>query len=144
MLRALFAGERGGVDHGRRAAMTGSGNGKPPSLDDLGARVRAARGAAERGSGRRPAGNGPPPGLAGMAMRAGIEVVAGVAVGAAAGYGLDLWLGASPWLLILGFALGSAAGMLNAWRAISNAGMALGYRPGDAGSGPSGDGRDGG
>ena len=32
-----------------------------------------------------------PQSLVGLAMRAGVELVAGVAVGAGVGYGLDLW-----------------------------------------------------
>ncbi len=66
--------------------------------------------------------------MLGLAMRTGVELVAGVGVGALVGYGLDRWLDTSPWLLILCFMLGAAAGMLNAFRAISGVGMALGYR----------------
>ncbi len=61
-------------------------------------------------------------------MRAGVELVAGVGVGTAAGYGLDKWLDTSPWLMIVFFLVGAAAGMLNAYRAVSGIGMALGYR----------------
>ena len=68
-----------------------------------------------------------PPSLAGVAARAGVELVAGVAVGAGMGYGLDVWLGSSPWMLIVCFILGSAAGMMNVYRAVNGMGMALGY-----------------
>ena len=99
-----------------------------PPLGDLEARVRAARDAQrQEPTGRRAAGSAPP-GLVGLAMRTGVELVAGVGVGALVGYGLDRWLGTSPWLLILCFVLGAAAGMLNAYRAVSGFGMALGYR----------------
>ncbi len=64
-------------------------------------------------------------------MRAGVELVAGVAVGVAAGYGLDSWLDTFPVMLILCFVLGAAAGMLNVYRAVTGLGMALGYRQTD-------------
>jgi ATP synthase protein I len=102
----------------------------PPSLDDLDARLRAARDGAERKSGKRAPESASSSPLVGMAMRAGVELVAGVGVGTAAGYGLDKWLDTSPWLLIVFFLLGAAAGMLNAYRAVSGLGMALGYRRG--------------
>jgi ATP synthase protein I len=102
----------------------------PPSLDDLDARLRAARDGAERKSGKRAPESASSSPLVGMAMRAGVELVAGVGVGTAAGYGLDKWLDTSPGLLIVFFLLGAAAGMLNAYRAVSGLGMALGYRRG--------------
>jgi ATP synthase protein I len=64
------------------------------------------------------------------AYRIGIELIVAVAVGAAIGYGLDSWLGTAPWLLILFFFLGVAAGFLNVYKAA---------RKMDSG-GPSGDG----
>ena len=51
------------------------------------------------------------------AYRIGIELVVAVAVGSAIGYGLDSWLRTSPWLLILFFFLGVAAGFLNVYKA---------------------------
>jgi ATP synthase protein I len=33
-----------------------------------------------------------------------------------AGWALDRWLGTAPLLIVVGFVLGAAAGMLNAWR----------------------------
>ena len=65
-----------------------------------------------------------------MAMRAGVELVAGVGVGTAVGYGLDKWLDTTPWLMVVFFFVGATAGMLNAYRAISGLGMALGYQRG--------------
>ena len=101
----------------------------PASLDDLDARLRAARDGAERKSANRAPDSASSP-LVGMAMRAGVELVAGVGVGTAAGYGLDKWLDTSPWMLIVFFLVGAAAGMLNAYRAVSGLGMALGYQRG--------------
>ena len=69
-------------------------------------------------------------------MRAGVELVAGVAVGVAVGYGLDQWLETFPVFLILCFVLGAAAGMLNVYRSISGLGMAVGYRPSPGSEGP--------
>ncbi len=65
------------------------------------------------------------PGL-GMALRIGIEMVAGVGVGVAIGYGLDRWLGTAPVLVIVFFFLGAGAGALNTWRAIAAAGLGPG------------------
>src|SRR3954468_9647228 len=53
----------------------------------------------------------------GLAMRVSTEFVAGLAVGAAVGYGADRLLGTSPWGFILFFLLGFAASVLNACRA---------------------------
>jgi ATP synthase protein I len=43
-------------------------------------------------------------------------MVGAVLVGAAIGYGLDNMLGSKPWLLLLFFVLGFAAGVLNVMR----------------------------
>lgn len=45
------------------------------------------------------------------------ELVGGVVVGAGIGWGLDHWLGTSPWGLIVFVLLGFAAGILNLMRA---------------------------
>jgi ATP synthase protein I len=45
------------------------------------------------------------------------ELVGGVVVGAGIGWGLDRWLGTSPWGLIVFVLLGFAAGVLNLMRA---------------------------
>ncbi|MGE0651554.1 MAG: AtpZ/AtpI family protein [Alphaproteobacteria bacterium] len=69
----------------------------------------------------------------GVVLRVGIELVGTLAVGVAIGWGLDRWLGTGPWLLVVFFFLGAAAGVLNVYRAVSNIGLAPGYRPdGDA------------
>lgn len=46
-------------------------------------------------------------------LRASTELIGGIVVGSAIGWYLDRWLGTRPWLFILLFLLGSAAGMLN-------------------------------
>jgi ATP synthase protein I len=50
-------------------------------------------------------------------MRMAAELVAAVIVGGAIGYGLDRWLGSTPWLFLLFFVLGFVAGVLNVVRA---------------------------
>ena len=50
-------------------------------------------------------------------MRMAAELVAAVIVGGAIGIGLDKWLGTWPWLFLLFFRLGFAAGVLNVVRA---------------------------
>jgi ATP synthase protein I len=50
-------------------------------------------------------------------LRMAAELVAAVIVGGAIGYGLDRWLGSTPWLFLLFFVLGFAAGVLNVVRA---------------------------
>ena len=44
---------------------------------------------------------------------------------------LDRWLGTTPFLLIVFFFLGAAAGMLNVYRTATRQGMAVGYSKGD-------------
>jgi ATP synthase protein I len=50
---------------------------------------------------------------AGRGMRAAAEMIGGVVAGGGIGWFLDSILGTKPWLFILFFLLGSAAGMLN-------------------------------
>ena len=50
-------------------------------------------------------------------MRMAAELVAAVIVGGLIGYGLDSWLGSKPWLFLVFFFLGFAAGVLNVLRA---------------------------
>ena len=93
---------------------------KPPSLDELDAKLREARQRLAGGTGQenRPGGQGGPMTGIGLAFRFGIELVAGIAVGAGIGYALDRWLGTGPWLMVVFFFLGSAAGILNVYRAM--------------------------
>ena len=50
-------------------------------------------------------------------MRMAAELVGAVIAGGAIGWGLDRWLGSTPWLFLLFFVLGFAAGVLNVVRA---------------------------
>ena len=58
------------------------------------------------------------PDSAGMAagLRIVVELVAAIAVGTAAGWLLDGWLGTRPVLLVVFVLLGATAGMLNVYR----------------------------
>ena len=53
----------------------------------------------------------------GSAFKLGTELVAAVAVGTIIGFILDTLFDTKPWLIIIFFFLGSAAGMLNVVRA---------------------------
>ena len=52
----------------------------------------------------------------GSAFKLGSELVSAVAVGTIIGFILDSWFDTKPWLMIIFFFLGSAAGMLNVIR----------------------------
>ena len=102
---------------GREAA----GGAASADLEALGGRIEAAR---DRRRGRRGRGraasqdaggeNEPTPASAGL--RVGVDLVAGIAVGTGIGIVLDRWLGTSPWLLLVFFCLGCAAGFVNVMR----------------------------
>jgi ATP synthase protein I len=107
---------------------------KPPSLDDLGERLRTAR--EHRGPHRqRESGMaGGPGGMAGLgwALRIGVEMVSALAVGVGIGLLLDWWLGTGPWFLVVFFLLGAGAAILNVYRAAMGYGLGVGYRkPGE-------------
>ncbi len=52
----------------------------------------------------------------GIAFKLGTELVAAVAVGTIIGFILDNWFDTKPWLIIIFFFIGAAAGMLNVIR----------------------------
>ena len=107
-------------------AMTDDNN--PPKQDDFDARLRRAR---EGGEPSRTKGDDAPSTSAqgfGLAFRIGTEMVAALAVSVFIGYLLDLWLGTKPWLMVVFFFLGSAAGILNVYRASQGIGLAPGYK----------------
>ncbi len=49
----------------------------------------------------------------------GIEMAAAVLIGTLTGYWADKWLGTQPWMLIIGFMFGAAAGFRNLFRFIA-------------------------
>ena len=52
----------------------------------------------------------------GSAFKLGTELVSAVLVGTIIGFILDTWFDTKPWLIIIFFFLGAAAGMLNVIR----------------------------
>ena len=58
----------------------------------------------------------------GKAYRMGIELVLAVAIGGAIGWYLDKWLETFPWLFVLFFFLGVAAGFRNVYKAAQKMG----------------------
>lgn len=93
----------------------------PPSLKDLEARLSSLRGRTgqEKDGGKQGADGGEPqapPSAMGLAVRVGVELAAGLLVGGGVGWLLDDWLGTRPFLLLVFFVLGAAAGMLNVFR----------------------------
>lgn len=106
-------------------------DGKPGSLtSDLAARIQRARGVPEAelsSAGRSSARD-----LTGLsrALRLGSEFVAAILVGAGIGFLVDLWLGTSPWILLVMLMIGFAAGVLNITRSVSEMNKAAPPPPG--------------
>ncbi len=65
----------------------------------------------------------------GFAVRIGTELVAALVIGVGFGILLDNWLGTKPWLMLLFFLLGAAAGIFNVYRVVQDQGGAIGYKP---------------
>lgn len=99
------------------------------SLNDLDARLKRMR-AETRPPERSGAAGEPTTGL-GMAFMVASHLVAGLGVGAGIGYMLDQWMGTSPFMLIVFFFLGAAAGGMNMYRTVKGYGMSVGFRPAD-------------
>jgi ATP synthase protein I len=87
----------------------------PPPLDELDRRLAEARERRDR-RGRRLAGLAAERKGYGLAVRLAIELASTLAVGVLLGWAMDDWLGTRPWLLVVGFFLGAAAGALNVYR----------------------------
>ncbi len=92
---------------------------------DLSARIREFESRQEEDS--RPNRAKLPTGGMALAGRVTTELVAGVVVGAFIGWALDSWLGTTPAFMVVFFFIGSAAGMMNVWRALTGRGMAAGF-----------------
>ncbi len=52
----------------------------------------------------------------GAGFRIAVEFLSALVVGTVVGYGLDSWLGTRPWLMIVFFFIGAAAGFVNVIR----------------------------
>jgi len=90
----------------------GAPDDRPADLEDLDARIKAARKAREPKRSRQ----GDKFTAAGMAWRMTVELVVGGLVGAAMGWGLDELLGTRPAFLIVFILLGFAAGIRTVMR----------------------------
>ena len=53
----------------------------------------------------------------GVACRLGTEMTVATLLGAGMGYGVDHYFGTRPWGIVVGVVFGSAAGILNVYRA---------------------------
>lgn len=126
MLPAL-SGAKPGSEEGVSAHPAMTEDQKPSPLRDLTARLRQARAAADSSAGRARNRGGATSGL-GFGLRIGVELVASLIIGVAIGYFLDRWLGTTPWLMLLFFILGAAAGFMGVYRAAAGLGQTVGYR----------------
>ena len=88
----------------------------PPPKKDLDARLRALRERTRRGGNGGPAPGATAQTAMGFALRVGVELVAGLVIGGGIGWFLDRWFGTSPFLLLLFFFLGAAAGIVSVFR----------------------------
>jgi ATP synthase protein I len=95
--------------------------GEPPSpLKDLDTRLRAARERQdENPNNRQPTLRSEQGASAGY--RVSVDLFAGMLFGGGVGWFLDRMLGTKPWLMVVLFILGSAAGLLNGYRAVIRA-----------------------
>ena len=87
-------------------------------LDDLGRRIKVARGpdyTPDNGGEPKNQSTAPNEGV-GQAMRVGAELLSGLIVGAGIGWFLDGWMETRPLFMIIFFILGAGAGILNVYR----------------------------
>jgi ATP synthase protein I len=82
-------------------------------LDSLGEQLAEAKSRHAPAPGPEPQGQGA---ALGQALRLGIELVAGVAVGGFIGWWLDRFLGTAPLLMVVFLGLGATAGIMNVVR----------------------------
>lgn len=87
-----------------------------PGPNDFDARLRAARAREDVESRRAKPQDGNAQAGMGLGFRIAIELVAGVAVGTGIGFALDHLFGSRPWLMVVFFFLGAAAGVMNVYR----------------------------
>jgi ATP synthase protein I len=82
-------------------------------LDALGDKLEEAQGRQRQAA---PAARQSQGGALGQALRLGVELVAGVAVGGVIGWGLDRLFSTAPLFMVLFLGLGATAGILNVVR----------------------------
>jgi len=88
-------------------------------LDDLGKRIEAAKEKRRNRLGGTHRQSASASGL-GVGLRIATELVAALGVSVGLGLLLDRWLGTTPWLMLLFFVLGAAAGFRNVVRVAQN------------------------
>jgi ATP synthase protein I len=97
--------------------------GRPPDpLRRLGEEIDQARAKTGEGGPGGPADITSGGNALGFGLRVGIELLAALCVGLALGWLADRYIGTRPWGLVAGFFLGSAAGMVNVFRAVQGMG----------------------
>ena len=82
-------------------------------LEDFKTRLKIAKSKLDNNSAKK---NNKKSMVLGNAFKLGTELVAAVAVGTIIGFILDSWFDTKPWLIIIFFFLGTAAGILNVIR----------------------------
>jgi ATP synthase protein I len=96
----------------------------PDPLRRLGEQIDAARSRTGDGDGSARRADVTSGGALGFGLRVGIELIAALCVGLGLGWLADHFIGTRPWGLIAGFFLGSAAGVVNVFRAVQGMGRA--------------------
>lgn len=101
----------------------------PSSLNNLDRRLKAAQARRQDDKDREGKARGRAAGSGmGLGFRIAVDMAVALIVGVGIGLLLDKWLGTTPWLLIIFFFLGNAAGMLNVYRTATGQGYAVGFR----------------
>jgi len=109
----------------------------PEALDQRVREARARAGLSGTQAPDKPVGNPLGTGLS-AAWRIGVEMVAALIVGVGIGLLLDGWLGTAPWGLVVFLLLGTAAGVLNVYRAALGMSDAVGWQRRDGSRGRDG------
>jgi ATP synthase protein I len=92
----------------------------PERLDELAARLKAARERIEGGSGEGEQRSGGDSRMAALGARMSLELIVGLVFGLGLGWLIDLGLGSKPWFMIICMFLGLAAGIVNVMRTARN------------------------
>lgn len=88
----------------------------PERLDDLGARLKAARERVEGSSAEQEQQSASNSRMTALGVRMSLELAVGIVVGLGLGWAIDFWLGTKPWFMIVFMFLGLGAGISNVLR----------------------------
>lgn len=97
-------------------------------LDDLDKKIRDAQARQEKHNKPHEPGDPGDDRAMGMAMRVGVDMVAGLLVGGGIGYLIDNSFDTGPWGMIVMVILGFGAGIMNVYRTVAGLGMSVGYK----------------